>query len=75
MNPDPDTQESGAAGQESEASEVEIADGATVGELLAHLGADPDELEMVLVNGEEREHAAALRDGDAVALTGRMGGM
>lgn len=75
MNTSPDTAAEGAAAQGSESQEYDLPEGSTVSELVSQLGLDAYMPEMVLINGEQRDLQAELRDGDAVALSGPMGGM
>lgn len=75
MNTSADTAAEGAASQGGESMEYDLPEGTTVGGLVSELGLDAFTPEMVLVNGEKRDLDTELKDGDAVALSGPMGGM
>ena len=75
LNASADTEGGGSAAQSSEADEIELPEGATVGDVLAQMGIDAYSPEMVLVNGDQTDTETVLKDGDAVALGGPMGGM
>ena len=47
---------------------VELSDGATVADLVRHVGLPPELSRIVLVNGHDVEDDAALRAGDAVDI-------
>ncbi len=75
MNPSADTEAEGAASQSSESEEFDMPEGSKVSDLLSQLGIDAYFPELVLVNGDQTDLDQELRDGDAVALGGPMGGM
>jgi len=54
---------------------VPLAEGATLSDLLAHLGIQPDLVHLAIVNGQIlHDRAARLADGDRVALFPPVGG-
>ena len=54
---------------------VPLAEGATLSDLLAHLGIQPDLVHLAIVNGQIlHDRAARLADGDRVALFPPIGG-
>ncbi|MBC7248821.1 MAG: MoaD/ThiS family protein [Anaerolineae bacterium] len=57
-----------------EAMSVELPDGATVGQLIAHLGLPPQEIKTVFVNNLIREMESPLADGDVVGIFPPVGG-
>lgn len=75
MNTSSDTAAEGAAAQGTVADEYDLPEGTTVEDLISRLGLPEFTPEMVLVNGDQVELGRELRDGDAVALSGPIGGM
>ncbi len=75
LNPSADTAEEGAAAQGSEATEIDLPEGTTVEDVISQMGISSYTPEMVLVNGDKAELNTQLKDGDAVALSGPIGGM
>jgi len=57
-----------------EAMSVELPDGATVGQLIAHLGLPPEEVKTVFVNNLIRDMESPLADGDVVGIFPPVGG-
>jgi sulfur carrier protein ThiS len=54
---------------------VDLPAEATVDDLLRQYGPQADQVQTVLVNGEVADGATRLKDGDAVALVGQVGGL
>ena len=49
--------------------DLELADGATIDEVLAHMGIPHASAQMVLLNGEhDRDFSRVLRDGDVLSI-------
>jgi len=57
-----------------EALPVDLSDGATVGQLIRHLGLPADEVKVVFVNGIVRPRDYVLSDGDEVGIFPPVGG-
>lgn len=57
-----------------EALEVELPNGATVGQLMNHLGLPADQVRVVFVNGVSRDENHPLADGDEVGVFPPVGG-
>ncbi len=57
-----------------EAMEVELPDGATVGQLMERLGLPADQVKVVFVNGVVRGEDHPLADGDEVGIFPPVGG-
>lgn len=57
-----------------EGMDVELPDGATVGQLVQHLGLTADHVRVVFVNGVARDDPHPLADGDEVGLFPPVGG-
>jgi len=54
--------------------EVELAEGATVGQLIEHLRIPTDEVKVVFANGIVREEEYVLGEGDEVGIFPAVGG-
>lgn len=54
---------------------VDLPAGATVEDLLRRYALQADQVQAVLVNGEVADAATRLKDDDAVALVGQVGGL
>jgi molybdopterin converting factor small subunit len=54
--------------------DVELPDGATVGQLVQHLGLPADHVRVAFVNGIARDDSHPLADGDEVGLFPPVGG-
>lgn len=57
-----------------EGIEVELPDGATVGQLVRHLGLPNDHVRVVFINGIARDESHPLADGDEVGMFPPVGG-
>ena len=57
-----------------EGIEVELPDGATVGQLVNRLGLPADHVRVVFVNGISRDESHPLSDGDEVGMFPPVGG-
>lgn len=57
-----------------EAMPVELPDGTTVGQLIAHLGVPLGEVKTVFVNNIIRDHGSPLSSGDEVGIFPPIGG-
>lgn len=75
MNTDSNTAAEGSAAQGTEAEEYDLPEGTTVEDVISRIGLPEFTPEMVLVNGDQVDLGTELHDGDAVALSGPMGGM
>lgn len=53
---------------------VDVADGATVGELLDGLGVPADEVKMIFLNGLHAGREASLKEGDRLGVFPPVGG-
>jgi molybdopterin converting factor small subunit len=54
--------------------DVELPDGATVGQLVNHLGLPADHVRVVFINGIARDESYTLSDGDEVGIFPPVGG-
>ncbi len=57
-----------------EGMEVELPEGATVGQLVNHLGLPADHVRVVFINGIARDESYTLSDGDEVGMFPPVGG-
>lgn len=57
-----------------EGMDVELPDGATVGQLVNHLGLPADHVRVVFINGIARDESYPLSDGDEVGMFPPVGG-
>jgi|DewCreStandDraft_1066081.scaffolds.fasta_scaffold03358_1 molybdopterin synthase sulfur carrier subunit len=57
-----------------EGMDVDLPDGATVGQLVQHLGLPADHVRVAFVNGIARDDSHPLADGDEVGLFPPVGG-
>jgi len=55
-------------GTKGRQAQVEVAEGATVGEALETLGLAPGGVHLIMVNGEHRSWETVLEEGDAVTV-------
>ncbi|MCS7178696.1 MAG: MoaD/ThiS family protein [Anaerolineae bacterium] len=57
-----------------EGIEVELPEGATVGQLVNHLGLPADHVRVVFINGIARDESHLLSDGDEIGVFPPVGG-